>query len=555
MLTGNNRRFSPESLKFDNLSTPLLNDFPTFENLNDGSVVRLRAMVQDNLDRVMKHKSYGDYELRYRSGMEEVPESYVADFGCSFYNVDRYILVSIPGVDASPSLTTENIAAFLDEQSIEHARATESSTKQTCENREADTECMNDNPPQMIPVDSESDSVPQQSSRASSPSPHPIPKHLLKDKAPSRFSCLANVCDAEREFRLHDVVDVVGVLYNSKQDPSLPALNFTIEVIHIEPASPSPIESIEYQPETAREMLKGALSQILLGDETAAEYLLLQLVSNRIEGFEALPTMGSWTLSLSNADDVQVDRLVELLKSVSTTPVVSFVASNSVLMEEKFYPIRLPDAEYTSPGMLQLAPKTVVVIDERSLGEGNVNALNILAINKAVREQVLVGVFGDSSCIDFPIDLKFIILNRGRTRSIFEKINPSTGINGSVPLAHVELRPREISTNALGINAREAAAYIAIAQSRIKDVQISDEIVTRFQNDWVESRKNDPKIPTDDIHIWATLMRSVAASHGAESVVSSHLDNLLDMELTRRSRCPELPALRENQDIQAVVGG
>jgi len=225
------------------------------------------------------------------------------------------------------------------------------------------------------------------------------------------------------------------------------------------------------------------------------------------------------------------------------------------LMEEKFYPLRLADAEHTSPGMLQLAPKTIVVIDERTLGEGNVNAMNVLAINKAVREQTLLGIFGESSCIDFPIDLKFIILNRGRSRSIFEKINPSTGINGSVPLAHVELRPNPMVVDSPCNCTEQLAHYIARCQDSIKDVQISDEIVSLFQNDWVESRKNDPKIPTEDIHIWATLMRVVSASHCQSTVATGHLKDLLDIEHIRRSRFPDLTTSRLDQDIQAVVGG
>ena len=536
---------------------PTLNDFPTVRNLKNGTVVRLRAMVQDSLDRVMKHKSFGQYDLRYRPGMEDIPESYKADFDCSFYNVDRYVLVSVPGLDSPSQIAPELISDFFDTPPTQGDKRTlmetdDLSTKRAREHHPTDN-TMDENPPEMVPVDGDEEPYAHGAPFGSKP-PHPIPDHLLIDKSQLRFSCLANVCDSDTEFKLHDVVDIVGVLYRSPHDPSLPPVDFTIEAIHIEHAR-FESESSHKLPETVRGDLLGSLSQILLGDETAAEYLLLQLVSNRIDGHEALPTMGSWSLSLSNTDNVDAHRLVRFIKSVSG-PVVYLETSNSVLMEEKFYPLRLADAEYTSPGMLQLARKTVVIIDERTLGEGNVNALNVLAINKAVREQVLLGVFGDSSCIDFPIDLRFIILNRGRTRSIFERINPSSGINGSVPLAHVELRPREtVFDTDVNINIMDVKEYIVETQRRIKDVKISDEIVTRFQNDWVESRKNDPKIPTDDIHIWATLMRVFAASHGSETVTTGHLDGLLGSESTRRSRCPELPASRENQDIQAVIGG
>ena len=121
--------------------------------------------------------------------------------------------------------------------------------------------------------------------------------------------------------------------------------------------------------------------------------------------------------------------------------------------------------------------------------------------------------------------------------------------------AHCELRPAGPAGDVSEIDVPAVAQYIAQSQLSIKDVDISDEVVSKFQTDWVESRKSDPKIPTDDIHVWATLMRVIAASHLCGAVVNDHLDQLLLSENARRSRLPISQDPVQNSEVQAVAGG
>jgi hypothetical protein len=309
--------------------------------------------------------------------------------------------------------------------------------------------------------------------------------------------------------------------------------------------------------------LKTVLGRLLKGDELAAEYLLLELISNRVHGSEAVPTLGSWALNINNADDVDNTLLAKFIRACSEGPSVSFKADNETLMTEKFYPYRPIEADYINPGALQLPNGSTVVIDERGLKEGNVNALNILAINKAVREQELIGIFGQSDIVNFKIDSRFILINAGSSKSLFGNANPSYGVIGSSPFVNVTLQPQAcavLSESDICLSEQDldlARNYIAHARNIAKDVKIAEDVIEGFQNAWVDARKADSTIPVDDLEIWATLLRSVAASRGLTETSSEVLSQVLEIEEARRSRAPKQgkPDVKDRCDEVSIVTG
>jgi hypothetical protein len=235
--------------------------------------------------------------------------------------------------------------------------------------------------------------------------------------------------------------------------------------------------------------------------------------------------------------------LAKFLQSINPSPVVSLPVSNDVLLKERFYPLRLVENDFTCPGILQLAPNSVVLLDERPLVEGNVNAINVVAINKAVRDQELIGIYGGTDFINFPINLKFVVFNKDQAKSMFSNANPSSGVNGTVPFAHLVANPSETSTSlsdkdiSLSHDDRILIqSYINTCQSIISDILIPDDVVKKFENEWVESRKVAKNIPTDDIHVWATLIKVMAASHGKAQVQPDDVDSVLNLEAHRRDR-------------------
>ena len=534
---------------------PSLNQFPTLVALKEGSLVRFKCMVQDTLDSVMKHKSVGRYDLKYRNALEGVPDSEATDFSEDYFNVDRYTVVSIPGERGLPVFEGSVVSKYYvagDSEKRSRAPGVSVEDQPVAEPKRFRESMDCEEPPALIPIQ-ESYTVVSSPSVPSASVPtlaHPVPTALLQAGAPLRISAIANVCDSDTDFKLHDVVEIVGLASHfgpSNDYSSLPLVDLNIQVLSIEKVQ-APVEVPTLSSEqigVARSALKSVLMTLLGNDELAAEYLLLHLVSTRAGGNEQLPTLGSWSLGITNADSIDSTLLSKFLSDVVPGPFVALPASNEVLLKEKFYPHRSPEEDFTSPGMLQLASNSTVLIDERELKEGPVNALNVLAITKAVRDQQLIGVFGLSDVLNFPIDSKFVILSSGPTQSLFSQTNPSAGVNGSVPFVTLELKPEisitrpKLTSNDISLSPDDlelVRRYIAYCQLTLPKVAITDTVVEQFQADWVQSRKVDSTIPTDDIHIWATLTRTTPASFGASETTNASWGQVVKLEAERRAR-------------------
>ena len=505
-------------------------------------------MVQDTLDREMKHRKLGDYDLKFRSGFEDIPSSDTLSFSQDYYNVDRYTVVSVPGDFPGAPYDASDISRFF-ETGGEVKREMGVVDRESSEpKRSRESFDISDDPPAMVPLE-EQELHDECEKPIPAVNPHPLATAFMPRASGVRISAIANVCDATAEFKLHDVVEITGIVSNfaacEADYTTVPLVDLNIQVVHIEKLDLSPSSSpdlSEEQISIARSAAKSVLKRLLLGDDTAAEYLLLQLVSARVPGNDALPSMGSWGLNLADADKVNMNLLSKFVAQVVPNPCVEIPASNDVLLNEKFYPHRPIEQDFTSPGFLQLAAGSTVLIDERQLGEGNVNALNVLAINKAVRDQELIGVFGSSEFINFKTDLRFIILNAKNHTSIFGNTNPSCGINGSVPFVTVPIVPTSTSASLteadIALSPQDLQLlkdYVSYAQSLIAKVEITETVVEKFQTDWVECRKQDA-IPTEEIHAWATLLRVMPASQGQRETSPDSWELVLDLERSRRIR-------------------
>lgn len=523
---------------------PLLNLFPTFATIKNGVVVRFRCMIQDSLDKVLKHKSFGGIDLRFRRGIEGVEGDSSSSFSSELYDVDRYTAVSVPGEILGASIALEDLAGFYTACTSDGERIQES-----------------EDPPKMVPVGDEEERI-----QETFTSPHPIPACLARP-GESRVSAILNVCMPEVEYKLHDVVEVLGVVHHHQQEDGGGDIDFSIQVITMDVIKPYVGEHAvvlsKTQIEEARSALKCVLSKLLCQDELAAEYMLLQLVSERIKS-SAGSTLGSWSLNLANAGSVDADLLTKFIRSVTCESFISVPCSNETLMKHRFYPLRSSESDFTAPGILQLPEGSTVLLDERHLAEGNVNALNVLAITKAVREQKLMGIFGSGHVLDFEVNTRFIILNSGNNKSIFANTNPSSGIVGSVPFVSLEIvdqRRNTSSTPPLGIidislsdkNLSLVRDYIRFCRQILPKVTITEDVINEFQNDWVHCRKNDESIPTDDIEAWATLLRCLPASMGSTETSIDGWKTVLQLETARRERSVNLDTMKNA--AQAVVTG
>jgi hypothetical protein len=382
-------------------------------------------------------------------------------------------------------------------------------------------------------------------------SPHPVPGGLR------RVSAILNYSAPTAEFKMHEAVEVVGVLYNHKgDDASLPAVNFSIEVVSMEAiATAIPRSLTDEEVRVARCALKSVLTKLMLNDSLAAEYLILLLISDRIP----VTDLGSWSLNFSNSDLINIELLTEFIRSISTDPLISLTASNEVLLRDKFYPLKSAESNFTHPGILQLVRGSTVLLDERQLKEGNVNALNVLAITKAVREQKLMAIFGSSDIIDFDLKARFAIFSSGTQESLFSNTNPMHGVPGSIPFLNMPILDARSSDRPLlphdillsETDHRLLQDYILFCRCLVSKVVITEDLINRFQDDWVKSRQLDESIPQKDIELWATFLRSFPASWGATETSQENWDSVLELEADRRSR--SRPSDKPKTQIENLV--
>lgn len=532
---------------------PLLDEISMAAKPSDGSLVRFRCMIQDNLDKVMKHKRAGTTDLRYRLGVDGDSEAHLSD---DFYDVERFIGISVPGKRVGRTVSARE--PFEDTGDSDPAtRASGASGILT------DL----DNPPDLIPAAESEATLPHRTSGKSATSPHTLPGHFVDAVTrEARVSALINICDSQYDIKLHEVVEIIGIVYTcAAYEDNLPAVDYVIETIAVTKGfqsdhliKPGPVDI-----QSARIAIKSVLTKLLQGDETAAEYLLLQLVSARVGASDTGIPLGSWGLNLSGADGVDLSLLSAFIRSCVPDPVISVQASNEVLLNEKFYPHRPIENDFTIPGILQLPSGSLCIIDERPLHEGNVNALNILAISKAVREQELMAIFGSSDVIKFNLDVRFVILNGTAPSSMFSKAEPAYGVLGSCPFVSVLIKPQSdhiCKSSDIILADRDMEllrTYIQTTRACLKDVIIPESIIEDFQTEWVEARKADPNIPVEDLDIWATLLRNVAASQGKAEVTREVVEHILQLEADRRHRLSSLSKTQNHgsSKCQSVVTG
>ncbi|TIA97065.1 hypothetical protein E3P94_03204 [Wallemia ichthyophaga] len=318
----------------------------------------------------------------------------------------------------------------------------------------------------------------------------------------------------KHKFPLDGVDDSLGVLlkiYDNDLASSLrPATNYEFVGILGKSALPRTLDSIEedgaqeyvvpslhvvyaqpcFNKQTKRVENRGVCESLLNwlkdevfdGDELAAYYLLLALVSqtqNRKAGspIGTLPITLSYpeSESHSNASKAppKILKAVQILSNLSAHIPLSIENLNS----RRLYPFSNGDDLHS--GSLQLSPSTVLILDERFLGQGTLQdtgVRNVHSIQNVIQSQKLEYGFPFSS-FAFDTDLISVVLT-DHSKSI---------IPGTV---HIKLRgtPEQLCGE-LAIPDDAELWREFILQSRCKSVAIPDNISNLIQQSFVDERQ------------------------------------------------------------------
>ncbi|KAK9871140.1 hypothetical protein WA026_011422 [Henosepilachna vigintioctopunctata] len=349
-------------------------------------------------------------------------------------------------------------------------------------------------------------------------------------------ACLIKVYNNEGNIKLNHIYEFIGFLSVNPRlsHESIPPEEYETDIemqMHNPPPSLIPrIHCLCYKPLThqnplvdgvdlnnfkfmdIRKDLMILLTQLLLGDEVAAEYLLCHLISE-VYIRKDLMALGKFSLNLSNIPVLEnlnyVEKLYEfiqlLIPKSHYLPLTIENLNNITFVPKKDY-----ESDRLVSGLLQLSANTSLVLDETKLQPGKLDQAGLGAVNSLVNLIKTQKMSYDFNYypVEFDCDIPCLITSE------FKSMLPSD--------CHVILKPEEshISTFNEVVEAakhflkpdllNEIRKYLTLA--RMVTYKLGDNVQTLIQNKFVEMRQQGGN--PDDLHNLLVLNRLICLSYG-----------------------------------------
>eukprot|EP00026_Physarum_polycephalum_P002209 Phypoly_transcript_02214.p1 GENE.Phypoly_transcript_02214~~Phypoly_transcript_02214.p1 ORF type:complete len:595 (+),score=96.98 Phypoly_transcript_02214:53-1837(+) len=374
-------------------------------------------------------------------------------------------------------------------------------------------------------------------------------------------ACVVAVYDVpDGTLKLNDTLEVVGIL--APHQPSTPSVDedmldvpstvSTLPRIHCltfrviqnahpllgnslkwkpipNPASEPPQTPIPHPLEQAlqdtarlrevRQQIISYLSTGLGGDNLAAEYLLLFLLS-KVYQRHGLLAVGKLSL---NFNTQKMNKQHDILAPVPVPPLATTIrnmcsslvprcGSHSLTLERLNRDNYIPKKDYTSnrlmPALLQLSEGTLLIIDESTLNVqtpfAGLAKANLAALNDLTQWQKLEYDFVYHKG-EFLVDI------------------PVLTISPRKPLLSVDCTVL-IQSNTYAANIDPPAdlvelwrVYLSMLRSK-QVVPPGEEVTSHMENDFVQARQQNAAVTQDSFHLWLTLARLSAISFGEDRI-------------------------------------
>ncbi|KAK3770621.1 hypothetical protein RRG08_052961 [Elysia crispata] len=286
--------------------------------------------------------------------------------------------------------------------------------------------------------------------------------------------------------------------------------------------------------------LLSILEHALLGDRLAAEYLLCQLISGVYARVDVLP-LGKLCVNFSKCPvwPRYCKFLHHLLSQLTTQSVyldITLENMNSfTLVPKKDY-----NQNRVTAGMLQLGSGTVLVLNETALQQGQLNpqgVSNVKALADVIKWQ---RVDYDFQWHPIPVytNVNVLVFSEGESLLPKDVHLPLLTTCHDLDLAsHFSKLDSRLTQE----NLDKLRSYISAC--RLINYSVSDETQKVIQDDFVETRQNDPnKMSVEDFQTLLVVVRLICLSHGQPSPNVAMWCTAKAMEETRKARVAELPA-------------
>lgn len=251
-------------------------------------------------------------------------------------------------------------------------------------------------------------------------------------------SCVVHIY-GEKNVKLNDVIEVYGILsrvpgmaqegseMDLDQDANASKIPTSIAprlhgVVVKTLSSPVPGGMCRFDKSIlgqAREVVKHSLLEVLGGDDLAAEYLLLQLIS-RVHSRPRETNQGALGIISLNITGIRDKRYCTSVRSILSDLmpcVMNLELSCAELNRSLWYPTRLADQSFLSDAILQLPNGCILLLDETAMSPGELSEIglkNLSALQSIMQSQKLPYDFQFYQ-IDQVTDYPTVILSQGRT--------------------------------------------------------------------------------------------------------------------------------------------
>lgn len=268
------------------------------------------------------------------------------------------------------------------------------------------------------------------------------------------------------------------------------------------------------------EALVTYIAGVLAGDTLAAEYITLSLLA-RIQWRVPGAAVGALTVNLTRADSV-AEKLSAALEQLC--PVVAVQSLALPELNNGNAPLYPQGTDYgLHPGRLQLVDGTVLVVDEISMGEGQLGdtgVRNVRTLSQLISRHTLVYLYPFSE-FEVNTDINVLVLSTGRSFLPADVHIPWQPSGGAIP---------EISQDVLD------AFRTAILDARVATLSVSDAASERIQAYFVERRKADAKFTQDDLQRYIGIARLIALGTGGPELGEVEWARAVELENMRAAR-------------------
>lgn len=566
---------------------PYLN-YTALHELKDFSLVRFRGMIQDMLDPEIYLEKYevisNDGKRITRSGKYrdclDLQDNEKPDYD-SLENVQgerrTMFVVSLPGLNQWAATFEESNCSKINSfnnEATDSPRGTKRSTTDDVEMVDLDQNSSGNNINKRQCT--KSDNFSQAKDRTSTLSR----EYLLNSPIPDRPSkaCMIKLYTDFENHTLNSIIDVIGFLsvdpaldasmtidhanydeFESSSErqaqnppPSLIPRLHAVAVRKVDSNNPLLDSSIcqsifsNFTFESVYKDLKILLAQCLLGDDLAAEYLLMHLIST-VYIRSDLENLGKFALNICNIPEQLLPSYTQNLYDILELflPTSHYLPMNLDTMNTlQFFPKKDYVTNKLTSGILQLAPHTHLVLDETRLQPGkleNNGVQNVQNLTHFIKTQQLKCDFQYYEII-FNTDIPVLVLSEGRSMLPNDFQVPLNFDKDNIDLTAETLKAvRHYAQPKLN------AIRCYLTKAKLFEFGMDPTESEMIQTDFVEMRKANSNVGPDDLHRLLVLSRLLAIANGKSKLDKDSWIKAKQMETMRTNRISSLAKSTRNQ--------